>query len=276
MTTPIVPTVRTINGQTRLLAIVGDPIAQVRSPEVFNPRLAAAGHDVVLVPLHVPAAEFEAIMPAVMRVPNLAGLIITTPFKERAAALVSRLGAIGSQVGAINAMRPEQDGSWTGDMFDGAGLIAALRGLGQLPAGRKVTLLGAGGAGSAIAMALAEAGAAAIRIFDQIEDRARQLARRVAEHYPNCAAVAGLPTLDDRDLLVNATPVGMAPEFALAPFVGDLHPGLTVIDIVPTPEQTKLLEAAKSAGCPTTNGQAMIAGQADAVMRFLGLGPAGG
>lgn len=75
MTIPTVPTVRTIDGRTRLVAIVGDPIAQVRSPEVFNPRLAAAGHNAVLVPVHVPAAQFDTIMPALMRIPNLAGLL---------------------------------------------------------------------------------------------------------------------------------------------------------------------------------------------------------
>jgi shikimate dehydrogenase len=276
MTTRILPAVPAIDGKTRLIAIVGDPIAQVRSPLVFNPRLAEAGHNAVLVPLHIPASRFDEIMPALMGIPNLAGLVITVPFKERATALAKRLGTIGARVGAINAMRPEGDGSWTGDMFDGAGLVAALRGLGQEPAGRKVLLLGAGGAGSAIAMALADAGAAEIRIFDLMKDRAERLASRVRQFYPHCAATAGPPELEDRDLLINATPVGMAPDYALPRFTGDLHRGLTVVDIVPTPERTKLLEAAAAARCPTANGQGMIAGQADAIMRFLGLPPAGG
>nr|MBL8457648.1 hypothetical protein [Zoogloeaceae bacterium] len=72
--------------------------------------------------------------------------------------------------------------------------------------------------------------------------------------------------------LVNATPIGMAPDLAMAPVAGALHPGLTVIDIVPKPERTKLLEAAQAMGCPNANGQAMVAGQADAVLAYLGLG----
>jgi shikimate dehydrogenase len=267
-----VPAVSHINGDTRLLAIVGDPVAQVRSPDIMNPRIAAAGHNAVLVPAHVPKANFESGMRGLMQVANLAGLIITYPFKEQAVSLVDTIGTIGSQVGAINAMRREADGRWTGDMFDGAGLLVALQGLGQSAAGRKATVVGAGGAGSAIAMALASAGLASLRVSDLMDKRAEQLARRVAGFYPRCEVSAGPPTVDDRDLLINATPVGMAPEFALAPFVGNLHPGLTVIDIVPKPVRTKLLERAEAAGCPNTNGQAMLRGQADAVLSFLGFG----
>jgi shikimate dehydrogenase len=275
---PLVPNAAAampINGQTRLVAIVGDPVAHVRSPDIYNPRMAADGHNAVLVPVHLPAGHFEVGMRGLMSIANVAGLVVTYPFKERAMSLVDNVGLVASRVGAINAMRREQNGSWTGDVFDGAGLLAALRGLGQAAAGRKVTLLGAGGAGSAIAMSLADAQAASIRVFDRAAQRAESLASRVVRHYPSCEVTVGAPTVNERDLLINATPVGMAPEFALAPFAGALHPGLTVIDIVPQPAQTMLLERAQAAGCRHANGQAMIAGQADAVLGFFDLGPIG-
>jgi shikimate dehydrogenase len=261
----------TVTGSTRLLAIVGDPIAQVRSPIIYNPRIHAAGHNAILLPVHLSAAEFERGMAGLMSITNLSGLVITFPFKERALRLVSTIGAVGSQVGAINAMRREDDGTWSGDMFDGAGLLAALGSLGQLAAGRRVMLIGAGGAGSAIAVALAGAGTASLHIHDRVEDRARALVERVAGFYPRCKTSSGAPTLDGSDLLINATPVGMAPDFALVPFEGTLRPDVTVIDIVPSPETTRLLELAQAAGCPTANGQAMISGQADAVLAYLGL-----
>lgn len=261
----------TIDGGSRLIGIVGAPISQVRSPTIYNPRILAAGHNAVLVPIHLPAADFEPGMRGLMMLANLAGLIITYPFKERAIAFVERVGLIGSQVGAINAMRRESDGSWTGDMFDGAGLLAALEGLGQSAAGRSICLIGGGGAGSAIAMALAGAGAASLRICDRNESRASKLADRVAGIYPSCIVACGLAQIDGTDLLINATPVGMAPNFAMAPFVGDLHRGVTVIDIVPAPEKTRLLELAQAVGCPNANGQAMISGQADVVLKFFGL-----
>jgi shikimate dehydrogenase len=71
--------------------------------------------------------------------------------------------------------------------------------------------------------------------------------------------------------LINATPVGMAPDFAMPPITGKLHPGITVIDIVPKPARTALLARAQAAGCPFADGQAMIDGQADAILSFFGI-----
>jgi shikimate dehydrogenase len=259
-----------ITGRTRLIVIVGDPIAQARSPQIYNPRLAARGQDAVLLPVHLPAAKFDDGLRGLMAIANIAGIAVTLPFKERALSFVDRVAPIGTQVGAINSMRREEDGSWTGDMFDGAGLLAALAGLGQSAARRRVVLIGAGGAGRAIAMALAAAGASSIRIADRLGDRAVELARRVAGFYPGCDVTAGDASTAGRDLLINATPVGMAPDFALVPFIGELHRDLTVADIVPTPTRTRLLELAQSRGCPNLNGAAMIDGQADAVLDFFG------
>lgn len=261
-----------IDGDTKLLAIIGDPVAQVRSPEIINPRIIKAGYNAVLLPMLIPQATFDGVVKGVMGIGNLLGLVITYPHKERIFRFADRVGRIGQAVGAINAIRREADGSWTGDMFDGAGLVGALASLGQTAAGRNILILGAGGAGSAIAMALAAAGAAMIGIFDLDAKRAGGLAARVHAHFPGCRALATGPGVAGYDLLINATPVGMAPEFALAPFAGELHPGLTVIDIVPKPETTSLLALARERGCPTASGAAMISGQADALLAFFGIG----
>jgi shikimate dehydrogenase len=260
-----------ITGETRLFAIIGDPIAQVRSPDVYNPRIARAGRNAILVPVHVPAAHFDTAVRGLLALGNLDGLVVTVPFKERILPLADRVLARGGEVGAINALRRERDGSWTGDMFDGVGFLAALEGLSQSARGRHVLLLGAGGAGNAIAFALAGAGAARIGIFDLAGKRAARLAERVAALYGDCRVGAVPSDLAGYDLLVNATPVGMAPDFAAPRVSGDLHPGVTVIDIVPKPAMTALLTKAEAAGCPFANGQAMISGQADAVLAFFGI-----
>ena len=261
-----------IDGNTKLLAIIGDPIAQVRSPEIYNPRIAKAGVNAVLLPVHIPKAAFDDAIKGIMAIGNLLGIVVTYPHKERVFCHADRVGQIGQAVGAINAMRREADGSWTGDMFDGSGLIGALASLGQTATGRRVLILGAGGAGSAIAMALAAAGAAMVGIFDLDTSRATDLVARVQTHFPRCRANVTEGDVASFDLLINATPVGMAPAFALAPFRGDLHAGLTVIDIVPKPETTALLALAREKGCPTANGAAMVSGQADAVLAFFGIG----
>lgn len=266
-------TIPAIIGETRLFAIIGDPIAQVRSPDLYNPRIARAGHNAVLVPLHVPAARFDTALRGLLALGNLDGLVVTTPFKERILPFADVVRAGGRQVGAINALRRESDGRWTGDIFDGIGLLAAIGSLAQTARGRQVLLLGAGGAGSAIAFALAGAGAERIGIFDLIAERAERLAARVRSFYGACGASAAVPDIAGYDLLINATPVGMEPDFALPPIIGALHPGITVIDIVPKPATTTLLAQAQALGCPTANGQAMISGQADAVLAFFGITP---
>lgn len=261
-----------IDGNTKLLAIIGDPIAQVRSPEIYNPRIVKAGVNAILLPMQIPTEAFDDAAKGIMAIKNLLGFVVTYPHKERVLPYADKVGRVGQAVGAINAMRREADGSWTGDMFDGAGLLGALASLGQTAAGRRILLLGAGGAGSAIAVALAAAGAAEIGVFDLDVNRGSDLSERVQKHFPGCRAHASGPGIADFDLLINATPVGMAPAFALAPFRGELHAGLTVIDIVPKPETTALLALAREKGCPAANGAAMISGQADAVLAFFGIG----
>ena len=258
-----------IDGSTRFYGIIGDPIAQVRSPQVFNPRLRAAGRNAVLVPLHVRPERFEETLRGLMALGNLDGLVVTIPYKARALALADRVLPTGRQVGAVNALRREADGSWTGDMFDGRGLVRGLAGQGHTVAGRRVMLIGAGGAGSAVAMALAEAGAAGITLFDVDAAKSESVAARVTEAYPACAVRVALPAVEGHDMLVNATPIGMAPGDGLPADLGRLDPGLLVVDVIMKPEVTPLLRHAQACGCRTMGGRHMLEGQAEEVMRFF-------
>ncbi len=260
-----------INGSTQLLAIVGDPIAQVGSPRIFNPLLRKMGVNAVLVPIHVPQAEFEAAMDGLMRLGNLSAIVITVPFKKRAAALVAHVGETGRQVGAINAMRREPDGRWSGDMFDGQGLVRAIKDAGRSLEGQRVLQLGAGGAGSAIAPAFAAAGARAITLFDPEAQRADALAEAVRTFYPNCEIASGTPTAAGHDVIVNASPVGMRPGDGMPAPLGPLDPACLVVDIITKPEITPLLAAARAAGCQTINGLTMLAAQADTLLEFFGV-----
>lgn len=263
-----------VDGATRLYGIVGDPIAQVRSPEVMTARFRAAGHNAILVPIQVPPETFEETMRGIMRIGNLDGLIITVPYKARTLALAGRLRSTGERVGAINALRREPDGTWIGDMFDGKGLVHGLREQGFEIAGSKVKMLGAGGAGSAVAVALAEAGAASIAIHDVDAGRAGVLASRVGTYFPGCAAraVSDAASVDGCTLLVNCSPIGMARGDGMpAPF-GRFDASLMVVEVIMKPEVTPLAEHARSCGCRVMNGRPMLEGQVQAVVEFFGLG----
>ncbi|WMS40962.1 hypothetical protein RDV64_12765 [Acuticoccus sp. MNP-M23] len=271
MTTPQSQTGSRVAGDTKLLGIVGDPIAQARSPLVFNPLIAAAGANAVLVPLHVRRDDFDGAIGGIMQIANLSGLVLTLPFKEKALSLADRVLEVGTMVGALNALRREPDGSWTGEMFDGFGLVGALGTMGIAPKGLRFMVLGAGGAGSAIAISLALEGAADITVTDVDGGRAERLAARVEAAAPGCRARAGAATVDGMDVLINATPVGMKTGDGLpAPFTA-FPPDLAVVDIVPASGVTPLLALAARCGCATGGAASMVEGQARAILSYFGI-----
>ena len=258
-----------ITGATRLYIIIGDPIAQVRSPETFTPRFAAAGMDAVLVPVHVPVAQFDAIVPALLRIPNLDGVLITVPFKQRMLSFADRLGTTAQCIGAINALRREPDGSWSGDMFDGAGFVNGAARKGERVRDRRVTLFGAGGAGSAIACALAGAGVASVDLVDNDGAKASALMARLRPAFPQTRfAIAEAPS-GESDMIVNATPVGMRPEDGMPAQLGTLSPNTLVGDVVITPKPTPIIRHAMACGCRWVDGTEMHAGQIEAIMGFF-------
>jgi shikimate dehydrogenase len=258
-----------IRGTTRLYAIVGDPIAQVRSPEVFSERFAAAGIDAVLIPAHVPADRFDAVVPALMSLGNLDGLLVTVPFKPRMVAFADRLGATATCIGALNALRREADGSWTGDMFDGIGFVRGAERKGERIRGRRVALFGAGGAGSAIACALADAGAQSIDVIDIDARKAESLVENLISAFPECGLAAAKRMRDGVDMVVNASPVGMRPGDGMPGEIGTLDAATLVGDVVITEAPTALIRHAARCGCHWVDGRDMHGGQVDALMAFF-------
>jgi len=258
-----------VSGATRLYAIVGDPIAQVRSPEVFTARFATMGVDAVLIPVHVPAARFDAIVPALLDIGNLDGVLVTVPFKARMLRFATHLGQTARCIGALNALRRDTDGAWTGDMFDGAGFVRAAQRKGEAFEGRSIVLFGAGGAGSAIGFALATAKVASLAIIDPQGERARALAKTLAEAFPSCrvSAASGIPA--DANAIVNASTVGMRAEDGPPMPLGPLARDTLVGDVVVSEAPTAMIRHAMEQGCRYVTGKDMHAGQIDALMSFF-------
>ena len=212
---------RARRGFTRSSAIRS---SQVRSPEVFTERFAAAGIDAVLVPAHVPADRFDDDRPgAAWR--SAISTDCWSPCRSRRASLrfADRLGATATCIGALNALRREADGSWTGDMFDGAGFVRGAERKGERVRGRRVALFGAGGAGSAIACALAGAGRASIDIIDPDAGTRRRARREAAAGVSRRARWRPRRRKPrDVDMIVNASPVGMQPGDGMPGDIGPL------------------------------------------------------
>ena len=263
-----------IDGATRLYAIIGDPIVQVRSPAVYTAIFAEAGLNAVLVPAHVPAARFDEVVPALLALANLDGLLVTAPFKSRMLPFADSLGATASCIGALNALRREPNGTWSGDMFDGIGFVRGAERKGHRLAGRRVRLFGAGGAGSAVACALADVGIASLAIVDPQPERAAALAAALFAVFPRCDITVGPGA--DPDMIVNASPVGMKPDDGLPGDIGLLTPDILVGDVVIVNPPTALIRLAEEKRCAWVDGRDMHAGQAQALMGFLAPEPANG
>jgi shikimate dehydrogenase len=258
-----------ITGATRLYAIVGDPIAQVKSPEQFNTRFADRGEDAVLLPVHVSAERFAEFIAAFRHMQNFDGLVVTVPHKILAYSMVDRLSERARLTGAVNAIAKLPNGELIGDAFDGDGFRRGLDARGFSVRRKKVLIVGAGGAGSCIALSLASAAPALLDIYDVDETKARSLIHRVEQAFPHLTVSYGNPRVNGHDLAVNCTPIGMKDEARL-PFSIELADERTLIaEVVMQPAETRLLREAKSRGCMVQPGIEMLKGQMDAFTDFF-------
>ena len=153
-------------------------------------------------------------------------------------------------------------------MLDGIAFVAALRGAGCNPAGRRALLVGAGGAGAAIALALLDAGIATLAIHDADTTRRDALLDRLATHGAGRLG-AGSADPTGYDIIVNATPAGMCPDDPPPVRTDRLTPAMTVGDVITAPEVTKLLAAARALGCPTATGIEMFTAGRDLIVTFI-------
>lgn len=261
-----------ITGSTLLFPVVGHPIAQVKAPMAFNALFERAGVDARVVPLDLSPDTVVDTCRALLASRSIGGLLVTVPYKKTLFALLDDPGATAQVVGACNAIRRTADGRIAGDLFDGTGFLAGLRAGGHEPAGRRVLVLGAGGAGSAVAAALALAGTAWIGLFDPNLDLAAALAARLQPRFPNCAFVPmRAPDGAACDIVVNATPLGMKPGDALPIDPATLAAGTLVVDVIMQPAVTPLLRLAAERGHPTHPGRPMLDHQMPAYLDFFGL-----
>lgn len=267
-------TVHSISGRTRLFAVLGDPVRQVRAPELLNPVFAELGLDAVLVPVHAPVAHLDEVVRGLQRVGNVDGLLVTVPHKAAVRAFAEVRSPAVDLAGSANALRRGGDGRWYAENFDGAGFVAGLAAAGRPPAGRRVTLVGAGGAGGAIAAALVLAGVARLDVVDVDPARVRPLLRRLADHAPGVVREASLASTESADLVVNATPLGLRATDPLPFDPTRLAPDTLVADIIMTPAETRLLRTAGALGLPTHPGAPMLTHQLPLYRDFFDLHPA--
>ena len=259
-----------VSGATRLIVAIGDPVAQVRFPEVFTKLCQERGIDAACIPMHIPAAGLADAMRGFRAMQNLIGLSVTIPHKGPIAQHLDELSDRARKVGVVNAVRREPDGRLVGDIFDGLGFVGGLAGRGIDVQEARVWQLGAGGAGTAIAFALLDAGAASLTIRDLAAGRTQALTARLNRFWPGKAAI-GDADPKAIDLAINATPAGLKPADPLPFEPVLLRPQTTVADIIMKPATTRLLAAAEARGLRIHRGHHMLDRQVELYADFLGL-----
>ena len=242
---------RNISDSTEVYGLVGAPIGHSVSPAMHNAAFRATRLDAVYLPLPArDADDFRRFGRAI----GLKGASVTTPFKVALFERSDEVYSVARRIGAINTIRV-QDGRWLGANTDASGFLEVIRG--KIPLEQlRASLLGAGGAARAVAVALASAGAEVTvhaREARRAEDVAMLVGGRVGP-WP--------PARGSWDLLVNCTPIGMFPSAGASPIDRADLTGPMVYDLVYNPPVTQLLRDAAAAGCQTIGGLEMLVGQA--------------
>lgn len=260
-----------LDGTSRLILHLGYPTESFRAPLIYNPYFASLGLKMAVVPMGLRAEDFDAVFPALFRLTNAHGALITMPHKIRVREHLTAVSPAVEIAGSCNAVLLRPDGALVGDMFDGEGFVIALKEKGEVIAGRRVLVLGAGGVGSAIAAAFAAHGAGLLRLHDSQPGAAEALAERIARHYPAVALETGCAEAGGCDIIVNATPLGMSPGDPLPIAAESLPPGAFVGDVVMKGGKTAFLQAAEARGHRIQLGIDMLYAQIPAYLAFFGL-----
>ncbi|CDX33822.1 Shikimate dehydrogenase substrate binding domain protein [Mesorhizobium sp. SOD10] len=260
-----------ISGKTRIFYMLADPIGHVRTPEVINPVFASRGIDAVMVPIHYAPDDFALGWSAMKRTRNLGGVVVSVPLKEQALEFADEADDVARELGAANVIRRTGDGRMIATNLDGRGFLRGMLNEGVDARDRRVLLVGAGGAGKAIAYSLAKTGCRSLRVSDVDSVRAQALANDISKRYSGFDIRASDSRLIDVDLLINATPCGLNPDTDPLPVdISELRPSIMVADIIMKPRETPLLKAASVAGCEIRYGAGMLDSQIDLMVSYFG------
>jgi len=263
-----------ITGKTTVIAHLGYPTEAFKAPMIYNPWFEKAGIDAVVVPMGVKPEDYPTVLPALFKLTNIRGALVTMPHKVTTVGLVDQITPTAQIAGACNAILLRPDGTLLGDQFDGAGFVRGVERKGRRLAGAKVLVSGCGGVGSAIAASLAGACVAQMGLFDMSDASAQALAARLREHYPKLEVTTGSNDPAGYDLIVNATPLGMRDTDPLPFDISRIAASTFVGEVVMKQAMTPLLRAAEAKGCPFQVGTDMLFEMIPAYLEFFGFGTA--
>ena len=258
-----------IKGTTGLMGLIGSPVGHSGSPDMYNFSFRYHHLDYAYLAFDIKEDQVKAALDA-MRLFHMRGCNVTMPCKNEAAKYMDELSPAARIIGAVNTIVNE-NGRLIGHITDGTGFVHNLKENGVEVKNKKLVVLGAGGAATAIQVQCALDGARELSIFnpdDPFLARAKGTAEKLGKERPECKVQVFC--LEDKeklkaeiaeaDILVNGTLAGMKPHDNISPITDTsvFRQGLVVADVVYNPEETRLLREAKEAGCKTIGGKGML------------------
>jgi len=254
-----------INGSTKLTGIIGHPIEHSVSPQMHNAAYEKLGLNYCYVPISIRPDDLEKALEGI-RMLGFVGINVTIPHKEAVIPHLDEVTKISRLIGAVNVIL-NQEGRLVGYNTDGPGFIDSLKADANFYVkGKNVVILGAGGGAKAVALSLAQDKVKTMVITDIIYEKAKNLSEYINSHFdiaPYACPVRSHELkkgIENCDLLVNSTPVGMRPKVNECPIDEDYKiPSKAVVyDLVYNPLETKLLKLAKSKGAKPVSGIGML------------------
>lgn len=262
----------TINGKTKVCAIIGDPVEHSLSPVMHNAAFKKLGLNLVYVAFTVTKSELEnAVLGA--KSLGLRGLNVTMPHKNAVMEYLDEVDSTAESIGAVNTILNSQ-GKLTGYNTDGIGAMVALQENGVTAGEKKMVILGAGGAAKAIAHEAAQ-DVEELVVLNRTTKKAEQLATDLNKKFETNVKSGTLSPellkkeLKDTDILINATSIGMNPDIDRSPVPTDLlRPDMCVMDIIYNPLETKLAKDAQTVGAKVVSGLEMLVYQGAAALEI--------
>jgi shikimate dehydrogenase len=264
-----------IIGSTKLLGVIGDPIEHSLSPVMHNAALVAMGLDYIYVPFHIQPADLKCAIAGLAAI-GVQGFNVTIPHKQTIMPLLADVTDVAKAIGAVNTVWRTEQG-WIGTNTDVEGFLAPLRSLDRDWSDCEAVVLGNGGAARAIVAGCAQLGCANIWVVGRNSQRLEQF-QQSWQSLPLASNLQvqrweNLPELlCHADLLINTTPIGMAPQIDASPvpaaWMASIHAAAIAYDLIYTPRPTRFLQQAQQQGALIYDGLEMLIHQGAAALKI--------
>jgi shikimate dehydrogenase len=248
-----------LNSQTKLYAVIGDPVGHSLSPHIHNAAFKKIGFNACYLAFNV--KDVSAAI-AGMKSLNIGGFSVTIPHKVEVMKYLDEIDPLAEKIGAVNTI-VNRDGRLTGYNTDTTGAIKAIEEKTEIK-NKNITILGAGGTARAIAFGITDKDGK-LTILNRTVEKAEKLSKQIGCDFGPLTDYNRIKT----DILINTTSVGMIPDIDASPIDTNLVKNMVVFDAIYNPEKTKLLQAAEKNGCAIISGKEMFINQAAEQFRLF-------